>query len=122
MASVWQKEADKTFMNVMAQNTVASSDIWWDNAKETLSVIYRHSSVEAPSPCWLYIDIQPERVKILARCGHPMHHPVGLLTAVLSPSRCRNIIQFFQVADGGVHLIGWYTEGQADDFAASLCV
>jgi hypothetical protein len=27
MASVWQKEADKTFMNVMAQNTVASSDI-----------------------------------------------------------------------------------------------
>jgi hypothetical protein len=67
MTSMWQKKADKTFMNALAQNTVASSDICsihdWRNAKETLSTIYRHLFVEALSLCRLYIDIQAERVK-----------------------------------------------------------
>jgi hypothetical protein len=67
MTSRWQKKADKTFMNVLAQSTVANGDIWptYDrrSAKETLLIIYRHSSVEALLPCQLYISIQLERVK-----------------------------------------------------------
>jgi hypothetical protein len=67
MTSRWQK-ADKLFMTALAQNTVASTDTrsTYDrrNVEETLSIIYRHSSVEALPPCRLYIDIQPKRAKI----------------------------------------------------------
>jgi hypothetical protein len=31
--------------------------------KETLSTIYQHSSIEALSPCQLYINPRPKRVK-----------------------------------------------------------
>jgi hypothetical protein len=60
MTSRWQKKADKTFMN--AQYTVASSSDMGSicdqrNAKENLLIIRQHLSVEALSPCLLYIDM-----------------------------------------------------------------
>jgi hypothetical protein len=54
MTSRWQKKADKTLMNALAQNTVATSDICLKcdqrNVTETLSIMYRHSPVDALSP------------------------------------------------------------------------
>jgi hypothetical protein len=67
VTSSWQKKADKTFMNALAQYTVSSDR---RNAKENLLIICQHLCVGALSPCQLYINIRLERANRIFDFGN----------------------------------------------------